>query len=241
MSTETFTSTQSWTCPTGVTSVAAECWAGGAGGRGNNNNETYCSGGGGGAYSKTNTIAVTPGNSYTVTVGAAVGFDTNGNNSSFTGDSGQTCVAAGGKTWTGGYPTYMTGGLGGATANCTGDTKFAGGQGGSTVLGNYGGGGGGGGAGSGGGGGTGGSTNSATAGTVGAAGTPDGGQGGAGGTGGGAATNGQDGSAPGGGGGGAGTPSSGYKQAGGGARGQVKLTYTAATASNVITAIISMF
>src|SRR5262247_1821407 len=71
--TDTYTTagTFTWTCPTGVTSVQAEVWAGGGGGGAGNGVDTGGGGGGGGAYSKKNTIAVTPSTGYTVIVGAA--------------------------------------------------------------------------------------------------------------------------------------------------------------------------
>ena len=62
--------TFSWTCPAGVTSIDAELWGGGGGGGGSSTNSNGGSGGGGGAYVKKVNISVTPGNSYTVVVGA---------------------------------------------------------------------------------------------------------------------------------------------------------------------------
>ena len=121
VSTETFTTSTTWTAPTGVTSVTAEVWGGG--------------GGGGGAYSKTAVIVVIPGNNYTVTVGGAG-----------TGNTGCTASTAGGDSWfvdtstvlaKGGSPggcstgTPPSGGAGGAAASGVGDTgaKFSGGAG----------------------------------------------------------------------------------------------------------------
>lgn len=77
---QTFSSTTTWTCPTGVTSVKAECWGGGGTGAAGNNSVGGGGGGGGGEYAAEATVAVTPGNTYTVTVGAA------GANSTFVGD-----------------------------------------------------------------------------------------------------------------------------------------------------------
>ena len=59
--------TYTWTCPAGVTSVSAVCVGGGGG----NNNQQWSGGGGGGALAWKNNIPVTPGQSYTVVVGAA--------------------------------------------------------------------------------------------------------------------------------------------------------------------------
>ncbi len=131
--TETFTSSTTWTAPTGVTSVTAEVWGGGGGGGGENATTDGGGGGGGGAYSKDNTTTVIPGNNYTVTVGAAG-----------TGNAGCTASTAGGDSWfvntstvlaKGGSPgacstgTPPAGGAGGAAASGVGDTKFSGGQG----------------------------------------------------------------------------------------------------------------
>lgn len=59
----TRTGPNTWTCPPGVTTIAGYLWGGGAaGGAG-------AGGGGGGAYTEGN-LAVTPGNTYTFTVGA---------------------------------------------------------------------------------------------------------------------------------------------------------------------------
>lgn len=140
---ETFNSSTTWTCPAGVTAVQAEVIGGGAGGE-QAGEENSSGGGGGGGYSKKLVIAVTPGNNYTVTVGAAVGAGVNGNDSWFVNNT--TVLAKGGISGSGG-----TGGAGGALASGIGDTKFSGGKGGDADFGSpYDGGGGGGGATSGG-------------------------------------------------------------------------------------------
>lgn len=114
--TETFTSSTTWTCPSGVTSVDAECWGGGGDGGGYSG--TYGGGGGGGgAYSKKTSISVTPSSEYTVTVGGAPG------DSWFIDTS--TVLAKGGVTGTDGG----AGGAGGAAASGVGDTKYSGGAG----------------------------------------------------------------------------------------------------------------
>ncbi|MEK7499832.1 MAG: glycine-rich domain-containing protein, partial [Patescibacteria group bacterium] len=61
-----------WTVPSGVTSVTVQVWGGGAGGGG-----TLGGGGGGGAYS-TSTVAVTPAEDIDITVGSGGIDDTNG-------------------------------------------------------------------------------------------------------------------------------------------------------------------
>ena len=70
----TFTTSSTWLCPTGVYSVQVECWGAGGGGGGTGKASTSSSnrsggGGGAGSYVK-KTIAVVPGTTYTVTVGA---------------------------------------------------------------------------------------------------------------------------------------------------------------------------
>ena len=60
--------TFNWVAPTGVTSVAAE--AIGSGGGGGCDGVGDAGGAGGGAYSKLNSYSTTPGNNYSITVGA---------------------------------------------------------------------------------------------------------------------------------------------------------------------------
>ena len=69
-----------WLCPLGVTNVQAECWGGGGGGGGLNVTVLKGSGGGGaGGYARKNSMPVTPGQSYLITIPAAAsGGDTNG-------------------------------------------------------------------------------------------------------------------------------------------------------------------
>lgn len=141
MSVDTFTSSTTWTCPAGVTSVQVECWAGGAGGGcvygavsfGNSANA-----GGGGAYSKLNTYSVTPGNNYTVTVGTGgAGGDAAGAvNGQPGGDSwfstSGTVLAkggTGGQSNIGSTHNFVTS-AGGAAASGIGDVKYSGGVGG---------------------------------------------------------------------------------------------------------------
>jgi hypothetical protein len=117
--------TYSWIAPAGVTSVSAVAVGGGGGGKSWNGNGPGC-GGGGGALAYANSIAVIPGNSYSITVGtggagvegsAASGVD--GGNSSFS----TMVIAAGGK---GG--TQSLGGAGGTVLAGTGGTGGAGGN-----------------------------------------------------------------------------------------------------------------
>lgn len=61
---------QTWTCPTGVTSVEVECWGGGGGGGGAGAPYNAAGGGAGGSYVQVATMSVTPGTVYNLTVGA---------------------------------------------------------------------------------------------------------------------------------------------------------------------------
>ena len=214
-----------WTAPAGVTSVTVETRGGGGAGGGSNSAANGAGGGGGGAYARS-VIAVTPGNTYTVVVGAqgaaGTGAGGAGGDSYFIDTS--TVMAKGGSG--GAVPTAGApgaGGAGGTTGASVGTTKFSGGAGGpGRPNGNAtdrsgGGGGGAGDAGNGGTGGTGGSSQAA---------------GGTGGTaGGGAGAPGTDansdpgtaGTAPGGGGSGASGPNSEIGGAGG--AGRVTVTY----------------
>ena len=66
----TFTSSGTWVCPQGVTSIQVEAWgAGGGGGGAANTNNYRGAGGGGGAYQRITSLTVMPGQSYTVTIG----------------------------------------------------------------------------------------------------------------------------------------------------------------------------
>lgn len=99
--------TYSWICPAGVTTVEIECWAGGAGGQASNTSITLGgTAGGGGEYAAEPSNTVTPGNSYTVVVGAGgtggSGTEgaggTNGGNSTFSGTGTTTVTAHGGES-----------------------------------------------------------------------------------------------------------------------------------------------
>jgi hypothetical protein len=129
--------TYSWTAPTGVTSVCVVCV--GAGG-GPAANTSGAAGAGGGGLGWKNNIPVTPGNSYTVVVGAGgtrvtSGTAPAGGNSYFidtttvAGFGGLGGVAAGTSTRAGGGFVGDGGGAGGAGA-ARGSTAGAGGGGG---------------------------------------------------------------------------------------------------------------
>jgi len=116
MATQSFTSAgaTNWVAPANVVAVQVELWGGG----GNGWTAGEAAAGGGGAYSKKNTVAVTPGNSYTVYVGGVAG------DSYFINTS--TALAKGGSN----APSRTGAGAGGAAASGVGDTKYSGGSGG---------------------------------------------------------------------------------------------------------------
>ena len=234
--TQSFTSgTGNWTAPATVTSVKAECWAAGGGGG------AYGVGAGGGEYAAELTLAVTAGNNYAYSVGAAGSGGiyqgnsaTSGGNTPFAGDS-VTVTAHGGMRGTGNTP-----GAGGAgSTNAVHSNGGGGGLPGGTVVPYTSGGGGGGAAGEPGAGGQGGmgqnsvnssgipSTPGGTAGTGGGAGGTGAGSGDlAGGTGG----------APGGGGGG-GFQINATPTVNGGPGGAGKVTLTWSTAKSLVASI----
>jgi hypothetical protein len=210
--------TFSFTVPAGVTSITVETWgAGGKGGStsGGSSNET--GGGGGGAYSR-GVLPVTPGNIYTIKVGAGSTSTTAGD-SSYIKSTSFLVLAMGGSS----VVNNSTSGVsGGQLANGIGDFKFSGGNGANGSNSNYGGGGGS-------------SAGTATNGSNGSTNNSAGGVAPAGGGNGGAGgaanpSNGNPGIAPGGGGGG--VRSGGNDQTGGsGATGQVKIAWTCPAAT----------
>ncbi|WP_333599764.1 GEVED domain-containing protein [Flavobacterium sp.] len=126
----TYTSSGTWVCPQGVTTIQVEAIGGGAGGRasGSTKGDTG-GGGGGGAYAKRSAVTMIPGTSYTITVGA--GGATSFNGGTTTAAFGSTTItAAGGSTGT--TTTNGLGGNGGTVAASLGDAGavFAGGNGG---------------------------------------------------------------------------------------------------------------
>ena len=120
-----------WTCPAGITSVKVECWGAGGGGGAATNVAGRVGGGGGGGSYVTNTIAVVPGTTYTITVGAGgltpstsavTCYGLSGGKSEFSGAGVTTITASGG---TGG------GGGTGVTGSTSGTPLVTGGSGGS--------------------------------------------------------------------------------------------------------------
>jgi hypothetical protein len=70
---ETFTGTTNWTAPTGVTSLASLLVVGGGGNAGGMETNWGPGGGGAGGYLAPTNVAVTPGTTYTLTVGGRAG------------------------------------------------------------------------------------------------------------------------------------------------------------------------
>tara|TARA_B100001250_G_scaffold385699_1_gene381626 strand:+ start:259 stop:1641 length:1383 start_codon:yes stop_codon:yes gene_type:complete len=151
-----YTSTQLWTCPANVSLVSVICIGGGGGAVGNGG--PGGGGGGGGALAYMNNMPVTPGNTYTASVGSG-GGGTSGNsqaghggNSQFGGDNSTIVSAQGGRGanyYTGGAGGYVIAGTGGSGGE-GGDRPSGGGGGGGGGAGGYSGTGGNGGEGSGG-------------------------------------------------------------------------------------------
>jgi hypothetical protein len=124
---QTFNSSTTWICPAGVTSVDVEMWGGGGGGGGDGAANTAGGGGGGsGAYRKVVNVAVTPGNSYTITVGnggsggsSFSGDGSQGGQSIFIGDN-ETVKAGGGCGGRGNDDGFSSDGAGGCTNTSSG-------------------------------------------------------------------------------------------------------------------------
>jgi len=214
-----------WTVPAGVTSIKVEVWGGGGAGGGSWGSQGNGGGGGGGAYHY-NTLAVLPGQIYTITIGAGGSGGGNadggnGNPTTVTGLGGSVTAngGSGGKTGTYANGVGGSGGTGGTFNGGTGGTASGNGAGGGGGAGNNGNGGNGGNASTGSGGlgypnalpyigGTGGAYRSSNG-------------------------NGNVGSTPGGGGGGSSSGTLATNSGGGGGAGQVVITYTACAAPSI--------
>lgn len=235
--TQTFTTSGSWVCPAGVTTIKIEAWgAGGGGGYGRATKGAAGGGGGGGAYTYSNSVAVTAGTTYYYRVGAGgAGGTQNGSATAISGESSCFSTLA---NCAGTVLTSANGGnLGGSEATNNPGTAGTGGSGGVFTSGSFTGGNGSAGlngtpASSGGGGGGGGASTTSNGGSTA---NRTGGTGGT--VGGGAGGNGGDNAAGGAGntigGGGAGGHRNNNNAAGGdGANGQIRITYTVPAPAN---------
>jgi hypothetical protein len=139
-----FTASGTWVCPAGIRFIQIIASGGGNGGSGSNISGGVA-GGAAGTQINSNNLPVTPGTSYTVTIGAggtagSSGAGGTGGNTTFVG-GGLTITANGGGGAAGGAGSYSSAG-----SNGTASTYFAGGTGGpGSGFGGGGGGGGGGG------------------------------------------------------------------------------------------------
>jgi hypothetical protein len=135
-----------WTAPAGITTVIVEAWGGG--GRGGSdtagNGTRYGGGGGGGGAYSRSTIAVTPGLTYSFTVGAGATTTAAGGDSLFgaTICSGTVLTVVCAKGGSSGPDDSTAGGPGGVAGSGIGTTKWSGGTGGSGSTSTRGGGGG---------------------------------------------------------------------------------------------------
>jgi hyaluronate lyase len=135
----------SWSCPTNVASLQVQCWGGGGAGgsalKTGSGNTQYAAGGAGGAYAMVSNYPVTPGTSYTISVGTGgVNNSTNAGTAVSGGDSWigtstneptNGCIAkggAGGGSAVGTSQTVENGGTGTTNGNI-GSTLYAGGSG----------------------------------------------------------------------------------------------------------------
>lgn len=126
----TFTSSGTWTCPSGVTEATVQCWGGGGGNGGFSsdiNGDPYYIGGsgGGGAYSKS-IVSTTPGNDYDIQVGIGGTYFQTGGDTWF--GSSSTVMAKGGNP--GSQFSGYQGGSGGSAGSGVGTVKYSGGDGG---------------------------------------------------------------------------------------------------------------
>nr|WP_294775004.1 LamG-like jellyroll fold domain-containing protein [uncultured Flavobacterium sp.] len=128
-----YSTSGTFTAPTGVSSIQVEAYgAGGGGGYGGTSNKDGGGGGGGGGYSKNTSVAVTAGTTYTITIGAkgtgatssASPNGVNGGNTSAI--FGATTVIAYGGVGGFGYSNGGAGGVGGTGSTFSGGTGGAG-------------------------------------------------------------------------------------------------------------------
>jgi hypothetical protein len=215
---QVYNTNDSFVVPSGVTEVQIECYGGGGGGGPASSSQKP--GGGGGAYAR-RALAVSTGDTLSITIGTGGGAGVAGNDTSVVRSGVTVCLAKGGSA-PASSGASAAGAAGGVGTSCVGDIAYSGGNGGAAQ----------GGGGSRGGSGGGSSASWEGSGVVGTAGNgssggpggiaqgTDGGNGGGGGN---ASVNGNPGLAPGGGGGGAGSGNSAVS--GSGANGRVIISY----------------
>ena len=139
--TSTYTTSGTWICPAGVTSIQIEAYGGGGGGGyGGSSNKNGGGGGGGGAYQLNSSVSVSPGTTYTITIGTGGAAGTSATQNG--GDGTATNAIFGGTTVTANpgskglsYTNGRTGGSGGSGTKIggtggTGATTGSGGGGG---------------------------------------------------------------------------------------------------------------
>ncbi|MFV8378401.1 choice-of-anchor D domain-containing protein [Flavobacterium sp. LB3R33] len=123
--TQTYSTSGTFTVPAGITSLTVEAWGGGGkGGKKTTGNSAY-GGGGGGAYAK-KLITVTPGTTYTVSVGIGSITPTTTAASDSWFDNNTLILAKGGNSV---LDNTTTGASGALFSNCIGDVRFSGGNG----------------------------------------------------------------------------------------------------------------
>ncbi len=138
---QVYNATGTFTVPANIYQVTVEAWGGGGkGGSCMSQNGINVGGGGGGCAFASKSIAVTPGTTYTVTVGLGATTTAPGGDSWFINNT--TILAKGGNSTD---DNVKTGSTGGAAASCIGDLTASGGNG-ATGIDNVSGGGGGAGA-----------------------------------------------------------------------------------------------
>jgi hypothetical protein len=112
--TRTYNTSGTFTVPAGVTSIKVEVWGAGGGGGAATGNPSAGGGGAGGAYVRNNALTVTPGATYTVTVG-----------SGGTGPTGSNATS-GGASWFGSQSTLLAVGGTGGNRSTTNSNSAAG-------------------------------------------------------------------------------------------------------------------
>ena len=135
---QSFTSSTTWTIPTGVLEVTIECWGAGGGGGHIGNHFTWgAAGGGGGAYAQ-QTFTVTAGQTIEITVGTggSGGSGTNNGGDSYAKYNGTTQVLAKGGNGVADDETDNPG-TGGQASACIGTVAYSGGNGGKGSTGTW--------------------------------------------------------------------------------------------------------